>query len=275
MEQISRRTLLAALGAVTTTSGLAACSGDEPASETLDPSSTLDTAPGPPASPSPSSSEGSASASADRLQDVDLASPDELRDRWAAYAAMWIAAAVSEGGTGPRAEDGDWIYEMETGQWAYLIRYKDGRAVLAGQSNPDTSRDAAGEKKARAALLAGAPGWWGVVQEVLPKGAPLGFVMGWDGTAWRRLGTASSMGGFDALTFYVASAEAMGQELATWGSEGKKSYAGAAKASADLVMRAGTGVTVAQLKRLGPGMKAARLSAAVRAARAFEGKGKH
>lgn len=280
MEQISRRTLLTALGAGGATAALAGCSDDSSEPRTIDVSSThyvegSDAEPSEPADSQSSSGEPSSGAGSGAMSTVKLAAPEELRGRWAAYTAMWIGGAVSEGGTGPRTKGGDWVYEMELGQWAYLIRFKNGRAVLAGQSNPDISRTPAAEKEERKALLAAGPKWWGVVDDVLPGAAPLGFVMGWDGKEWTRSADAPTNGGFDAMAFYVESDQAMGQQLAMWGTKATKDYSGSVKAAADLVMKAGPSVTVAQLKRLGPGMQPARLPAAVKAAGAFKGKGTH
>lgn len=275
MEQISRRALLAALGAAGSTA-LTACAEDEPPQEI---GATTYTPAGGGSGGGSGGEEPSGSSTSGRatMVPVDLASPDDLRDRWAAYAAMWVGAAISGGGTGPRATEGDWIYEMEIGQWAYLVRMKDGRAVLAGQSDPDTRRDAAAEKRNRQTLLGQGPSWWGVVDDVLPATANLGFVIGWDGKRWTRSSAAPTGGGYDSFVFYVATAKDLGQILVRWGSNGQQEYTGTggARAAADTVMAQGTRVTSSQLRRLGPGMRSSRLPAATAAARAFEGRGRH
>ncbi|WP_338538985.1 hypothetical protein N5P18_05800 [Janibacter terrae] len=274
MEQISRRALLAALGAAGSTA-LTACAEDEPPVEIG--STTHTPAGGGDPVGGSGGDEGPSSSGPTSMVPVDLASPDDLRDRWAAYAAMWVGAGVSEGGTGPRATDGDWVYEMEIGQWGYLVRLEDGRAVLAGQSNPDTRRDAAAEKRNRETLLGQGPSWWGVVDDVLPATAHLGFVIGWDGKRWTRSSAAPTGGGYDSFVFYVATAKDLGQILVRWGSNGQQEYTGTggARAAADTVMAQGTRVTSSQLRRLGPGMRSSRLPAATAAARAFEGRGRH
>ena len=68
---------------------------------------------------------------------------------------------------------------------------------------------------------------------------------------------------------------ACGEQLVMWGSKAEGSYTGSAKAAADAAMRAGTQLTAAQLKKLGPGIQSARVKGALTAAKAYEGKGKH
>lgn len=279
MEQISRRTVLTALGLAGASTGLAACGDDEPSTGTLDTTSThyVDGAPGSGSGTSSPTDPPASSPSGDaRMSTVELPAPEQLRGRWAAFAAVWVGAGINtQPSTGPRAQDGDWVYEMELGQWAYLVRFKNGRAVLAGQSNPDIRRSPQQEASARKALLAGTPAWWSTVEEVLPKQAVLGFVMGWDGTKWTRSADAPAEGGFDRMAFYPASERATGDRLVAWGNDGSKEYRGEAKVVADRVIAAGTSVSVAQLKRLGPGLKAALLPHAVKAAKGFAGKGRH
>lgn len=272
MEQISRRSVLTAIGGVVGAGALAGCADDAEPGLADTTSTTYHR--GTQAAEGASGGESETSRPSGRLTEVDLAPPDDLRDRWAAYAAMWRAAGISGGDGGPRAEGGDWIYEMETGQWAVLVRLKDGRAVLAGQADPDIRRGGR-EKAARADLVAGAPSWWTTYREAVPDFNSLGFVLGWDGKRWQRSADAGGSGGFGQLTFYVASDEQLGEQLVRWGSSGEQGYSGSAKAAADRVMRAGPKVTAAQLKALGPGLSRENLAAAVKAAQAFEGKGKH
>lgn len=274
MEQISRRTVLTAMGALGTMT-VAGCADDEPSQ--LDPSSTHvvkgDGGSGSPASGSSSTgSEGSGDASSEGgMRQVQLDSPDAMRGRWAAYTAVVLAA--SDNSESSRAEDGDWIFQHELGPWAMLVRFKDGKALLAGQANADIVRDLTQEKKIRRALVAGAPKWWGALDTALPDTARIGFVLGWDGKTWQ--GLASSVSNFDALPFYPKSQQACGEQLVMWGSEAEGSYTGSAKAAADAAMRAGTQLTAAQLKKLGPGIQSARVKGALTAAKAYEGKGKH
>jgi len=280
VEPISRRRVLTVIGGLTGAAALAACSQDEEPSLADTPSTTYHWGDDDPEDSATSSSTSSESpSSGGGLTTVSLDAPDELRNRWAAYAAMWTAASISGEGTssddtGPRAEGGDWIYEMETGQWAYLIRFTDGRALLAGQGNPDIRRGAKEEKAAREELVAGGPSWWKTFATVVPEFNSVGFVLGWDGKKWQRAAAAGGRG-FAGLTFYIATPERLREQLATWGSGGTEGYSASAGQAADRVMKAGPKVTVAQLKALGPGMKSARLPDAVAVAKAFEGKGKH
>ncbi|WP_435201817.1 hypothetical protein [Janibacter sp. GS2] len=274
MEQISRRSVLTTIAGLSGAAALTGCSDETEPSLADQKSTTYDY--GDDAPSSSSTAEASGGGTTGALTTVDLDSPEDLRNRWAAYVAVWTAADIGVADDhGPRAEDGDWVYVMEVGEWAWLVRFADGRAVLAGQGNPDTRRDDAQEKEARAALLAGAPSWWKAYEKVVPEFNSVGFVLGWDGKKWQRAGAPGARGGFGALTFYLATAERLGEQLARWGSEGRTGYTGSARVAADRVMKAGPKVTAAQLKALGPGVDARRLSAATKAARAFGGKGTH
>lgn len=277
MEQISRRSVLTTIGGLAGATALTGCADDAEPSLADTKSTTYDYGDDGPAS----SSSSTAGASGDggtsgELTTVSLDPPEDLQNRWAAYAAVWTAADIGAGDDhGPRAEGGDWVYLMEVGEWAWLVRFTDGRAVLAGQGNPDTRRGAKEEKEARAALVAGAPSWWKTYEKVVPEFNSVGFVLGWDGKKWQRAGGTGARGGFDSLTFYLDSTERLGEQLARWGSEGKSGYSGSAKAAADRVIKAGPKVTASQLKALGPGINAKHLSAATKAAKAFAGKAKH
>lgn len=273
MEQISRRRVLT-VGGLAGAVALTGCADEDEPSLSDTPSTTYHSADD---GDSATSSEGSGdtgTSSPAGLTEVALDPPEELQNRWAAYAAAWTAVDAGGGGdSGPRVEGRDWIYEMEVGEWAWLVRFSDGRAVLVGQGNPDERRDAAQEKKARAALVAGAPSWWRTYEDVVPEFNSVGFVLGWDGKKWQRAGDAG--GGFDALTFYPKSAALLGERLAQWGSEGESGYSGQARVAADRVMKAGAKVTATQLKALGPGIDDKRLKDGVEAAKAFRGKGRH
>lgn len=275
MEQISRRSVLTTIAGLSGAAALAGCSDEAEPSLADQKSTTYDYGDDAPSSSPTSAASGDAST-AGALTTVELDSPEDLRNRWAAYVAAWTATNIGAGDEhGPRAEGGDWVYVMEVGEWAWLVRFADGRAVLAGQGSPDTRRSAAQEKKARAALLAGAPSWWKAYEKVVPESNSVGFVLGWDGKKWQRAGAPGTRGGFEALTFYPVSAGRLGEQLTRWGSKGESGYSGSARVAADRVMRAGPEVTASQLTALGPGVDARRLSAATKAAQAFEGKGKH
>lgn len=285
MEQISRRSVLTAISGLAGATALTGCADDAEPSLADTKSTTYDYGDdGSSSSPTAEASgdegsggEGSGGEeTAAELTTVSLDSPDDLQNRWAAYVAVWTAANIgTRDDHGPRAEGGDWVYLMEVGEWAWLVRFRDGRAVLAGQGNPDTRRDAKQEKEARAALVAGAPSWWKTYEKVVPEFNSVGFVLGWDGKKWQRSGGSGARGGFDALTFHLASSERLSDQLARWGSKGQSKASRSAKAAADRVITAGPKVTASQLKALGPGIDTKRLSAATKAARAFAGKGKH
>lgn len=274
MEQISRRTLLAAIGAVGTTA-VAGCSDD---SEPVDIASTHrvggDKGSGSDSGSGSGSSSDSASPTDSALQTVELDPPDTLRGRWAAIAAVWTAVEVSDDGSGPRATNGDWEYSMELGEWAHLLRYSDGRALLVGQSDPDLMRSVTDEKKMRKALTAGAPTWWNDADELLPSNASVGFVLGWDRKRWQRVSGVPSEGGFDKMTFYPRDDDTTIEWLLLWGQEGESEHSSALRSAAAAVIKAGTRVNMSQLQRLGPGMQADQLKDAVAAAKAFEGKGR-
>ena len=274
MERISRRSALTVLGGLGGAAALAACAREEATPSLADgPSTTLYRGRAS-ESGSPSSTSSGSARSGDLIT-IDLDPPEDLRSRWAAIAAAWIGASISSGPGGPRAAGGDWVYESELGQWAYLVRRAEGRAVLVGQSNPDLSRADDAEARARAALVAGAPTWWRVYEKVVPDVATVGFIIGWDGARWQQVAGVPAAGGFSAFTFYPASSELAGDQIAVWATRGKQGYSGSTKAPVDAVLQAGPKVTSAQLTALGPGVERARVSAAVRAARAFAGRGKH
>lgn len=278
MEHISRRTMLTAIGGLTGAAALAGCADEDEPSLSEQKSTTYHYSDDEGSSGDASGSgsgEGGESGGTGELTTVTLDSPDELQNRWAAYAAVWTAANLSGAGTGPRVEGGDWIYEMEVGEWAWLVRFADGRALLVGQGDPDTRRDAQEEKQARAAITAGAPSWWETYDKAVPEFNSVGFVIGWDGKKWQQAGEPGARGGFSALTFHLESTKRLGEQMARWASGGDTGYTGSARVAADRIIKAGPKVTVAQLKALGPELQSARLSAAVKAAKAFTGKGKH
>lgn len=121
------------------------------------------------------------------LVEVDLPSPDALRNRWAACAA--VMAALGHGDL-CHVEGRRWHYDDAGGNWCELFVLDGGRAVLQGNDHEYSEtyfRKAAeyfGEEETD--LLAGAPSWWG---EQLPpdvEGEWVGFIYGYEGGVWRR-----------------------------------------------------------------------------------------
>ncbi|MDI5975629.1 proteophosphoglycan 5 [Amycolatopsis magusensis] len=130
------------------------------------------------------------------LVPLELPSPEELRPRWAAYAAVMAAIGY---GDGCRADGRVWHYDDGGGNWCDLVLFDDGRAVLQGNDHEysDTYfRDAAeyfGEDETD--LLADAPAWWG--EHLPPAGEWVGFVYGFEGS-WRRA-SYDLQDGFDSV----------------------------------------------------------------------------
>jgi hypothetical protein len=120
------------------------------------------------------------------LVPIDLPTPNELRNRWAAYAAVMAALGFSDlcNATPQR-----WHYDDAGGNWAELVLVDDGRALLFGHDGEYSEtyfREAAAYfQEEETNLLADAPDWWG---SVLPQGEDLwiGFVYGFDGSTWQR-----------------------------------------------------------------------------------------
>ncbi|MFB4420368.1 proteophosphoglycan 5 [Streptomyces sp. QL37] len=122
------------------------------------------------------------------LVQLDLPEPMSLRGRWAALAAVQAAAGHGER---CRALWPLWHYDDGHGSWADLHHLDDGRAVLLGQDRNDSetyyaeASDFFEEKETD--LLAGAPEWWEPpVRRVRDAELFLGFVYGFDGSAWYR-----------------------------------------------------------------------------------------
>ncbi len=95
------------------------------------------------------------------LVPVDLPTPDALRGRWAAFAAICAARgwARSCHADGPR-----WHFDDGGGNWADLVHVGDGRAVLLGHDHEysDTyyAEAAAYFGELETDLRARAPEWW-------------------------------------------------------------------------------------------------------------------
>src|SRR5690349_11416021 len=96
------------------------------------------------------------------LVTIDLPSPDEMRGRWAAFAAVCAARGWSDS---CRADGGTWHYDDGGGNYADLVHLDGGRAVLLGNDHEysDTYFAKAAEYfgEEETDLLADAPSWWG------------------------------------------------------------------------------------------------------------------
>jgi hypothetical protein len=120
------------------------------------------------------------------LVPVDLPAPNELRNRWAAYAAVMAALGF---GDLSNATPQRWHYDDAGGNWAELVLLDDGRALLFGHDGEYSEtyfREAAEYfEEEETDLLADAPDWWG---SVLPRGEDLwiGFVYGFENDVWQR-----------------------------------------------------------------------------------------
>lgn len=122
------------------------------------------------------------------LVTLDLPRPDELRNRWAAYAAVLTALGF---GDGCHAARGRWHFDDGGGNWADLTLLPDGRAVLYGRDHEysDTyygpHAQAAGQPATD--ILAGAPDWWlASIPPVEAGDYGPGFIYGFDGERWQR-----------------------------------------------------------------------------------------
>jgi hypothetical protein len=122
---------------------------------------------------------------------LDLPSPDQLRGRWAAFAAICASRGWGDSAFATR-EDGAvrWHYDDGGGNWGDLVRLDGGRAVLLGNDHEYSEtyfREAAeffGEEETD--LLAGAPAWWEApVVAAMAREQWVGFAYGYDGT-WTR-----------------------------------------------------------------------------------------
>lgn len=265
MPPISRRSLLTVLGLGAGTT-LVGCS--EPEREVILPPSTSSAAGGPPKTSSTSSTSSTSTGPA-TSEKVDLPAPDELRDPWAAWTATW-ATIQDPGSGGPRVDRGDWYFENFEGQWAYLLRYRSGKAVLVGSSDLNIVREDGPEKEQRERLLAAGEKWWGDAFGDLPANGHLGFVCAWDGKEWRRTAGVEGRGGLGSLDFFITSRTETAKVIAQLTDIGEGEYRGKAKIVADAIVKAGPAVTEAQLEGLGSMVRSARDGVA--AAKAFTDK---
>lgn len=129
------------------------------------------------------------------LVPVELATPRELRGRWAALAAVLTARGWSDS---CRADGRVWHYDDSGGNWCELHHVGDAesgddRAVLIGHDHEysDTyyANAAAYFQEDETDILAGAPDWWAPPVRAFIAGGEghwVGFAYGFDGTAWAR-----------------------------------------------------------------------------------------
>ena len=122
------------------------------------------------------------------LVTLDRPRPDEMRGRWAAFAAVCAARGWSDS---CRAVGGVWHYDDGGGNFAELVRLDGGRAVLIGNDHEysetyfATAAEYFGEEETD--LLAGAPDWWAPpARAAVDRGEWVGFVYGLDGTTRQR-----------------------------------------------------------------------------------------
>ncbi len=121
------------------------------------------------------------------LVTLDLPTPEQMRGRWAAYAA--ICAARRRGGAW--AEGPVWHFDDGGGNWAELHHLGAGRAVLIGHDHEysETYYGPAAEEfgEEETDVLAGAPHWWRpTVKRTLDAQDYVGFVYGFDADGWQR-----------------------------------------------------------------------------------------
>lgn len=203
-----------------------------------------------------------------------LPSPEEMRDPWAAYAAAWVATQSTTGVPSGVYQDADWYYASQLGEFAFLVRYKDGRAVLIGSSDPSLNdRSADDEQQARAVLTAGRPAWWAGAFEHVPVNTKAGFLCAWDGSSWKQNQRSTARGGVESMELVVTSPRETGEALVMLGTGGEEEYTGSRRSAADAVVDAGPSVTAAELTDLGPQVRHA--DDGVRAAKAFTDSGTH
>ncbi|WP_201464806.1 hypothetical protein [Janibacter melonis] len=225
-----------------------------------------------PTSSSPSSSATTGSPSG-RLERVDLPTLDDLAGRWAAYAAVWVGGEFSSDG-GPSADDGDWLYEDMFGQWGFLTRFADGRAVMVGSAQPERVRPAAEEREARTAMLAGAPSWWAVGLQPIDPATAVHYICGYEDGRWRQVAGASERAsGITSLNFVLRTERQVVDEMVLMANTGVADRPASAKAAARALVRAGSKATAAQVDAVGSDIRDARAGAA--AAALFAAPGRH
>lgn len=121
------------------------------------------------------------------LQPLDLPAPDVMRPRWAAASAVLTGIGY---GRGCFATVDRWHYDDAGGNRADLVFVGGGRAVLLGHDHEFSEtyfRDAATYfDEPETDLLADAPDWWATPLQDRDPTEWVGFVYGWDGSAWQR-----------------------------------------------------------------------------------------
>lgn len=213
----------------------------------------------------------------DDLVTLDLEPLPQWGNRWAAVAAVIAATTGNESGV--HAVEGDWYYDDGGGNWAFLYRFADGRAVLIGSDHEYSqtyfgpAAEYFGEPETD--LLAGAPDWWAqaVAEHDPSRGEWISWVYGWDGRRWQRAGYALP-DGFLQLALPVVTEEAARKSVReSVEYHGPLPSPGGDHAIAQL-LAAGAGLSTDQLLALGPAA-AAHADLGVAVARAFAEPGRH
>ncbi|MBA4022963.1 MAG: hypothetical protein C0482_11435 [Gordonia sp.] len=128
------------------------------------------------------------------MRDVDMPSPDRLRPRWAAFAAV-LAGRGPRWAEGAHASADAWHYDDGGGNWVDLCVTPVGHAVLVGHDHEYSEtyfRDAAEYfEEQHTDLLAGTPAWWSAtiapyLDDITGQGVWIGFIYGFDGSSWSR-----------------------------------------------------------------------------------------
>ncbi len=113
---------------------------------------------------------------------VDLPPLDQLRDRWAAVAAVVTALGFPDVA---HARGDVWRWDDGGGNWAQLARLGPDRAVLYGWDRASPGRlSRRPDGRPTGELLTGAPDWW--AGPLRAAEGDVAFVLGWDGTVWTR-----------------------------------------------------------------------------------------
>lgn len=208
---------------------------------------------------------------------LDLDPLPQWADRWAAVAG--VLAATTGDAAGANATDGDWYYDDGGGNWAFLYRFADGRAVLTG-SDHEYSQTYFGQAAAyfgepETDLLAGAPHWWrqAVDAHEPSRGEWISWVYGWDGHRWQRA-RYETPDGFAQLKLPALSDTATAGFVREWVEQSATGQDVARDGAMAQLLAAGAHVTPDQLRAVGPAA-AAHADLGADAARAFTEPGRH
>lgn len=195
------------------------------------------------------------------LVPVELAVPEQLRRRWAAYSAVMAAIGFADASW---ATGNLWHYDDGGGNWCELVVAGSGRALLFGQDH-EYSETAWAEEPVD--LFAGAPSWWAEQLKPVLDGRQIGFVYGYE-DAWQRAGYGLS-DGFAELSPPAESAESLVEAIADFVAQYADDHGAEHVPSRDAVLGLdGPELTESQMSAvLGPAP--ADLAAGVTAARAF------